>query len=111
LIHNPALGNNLHTLFAKMMINMADAIVTKEKSQAAAKLLSLMFETLLNRLDALAAIHEQIVVAMERSDGKDKDEPVIDATLIEKARPVGGAVYALEKPEEIMMGEFSSISR
>ncbi|KAF5369949.1 hypothetical protein D9758_001009 [Tetrapyrgos nigripes] len=103
LIHNPALGNNLHTLFAKMMINMADAIVTKEKSQAAAKLLSLMFETLLNRLGALAAIHEQIVVAMERSDGKDTVQPVIDAALIEKARPVGGAVYALEKPEEIMM--------
>ncbi|THV08510.1 hypothetical protein K435DRAFT_832965 [Dendrothele bispora CBS 962.96] len=104
LIHNPALGNNLHTLFAKMMIGMADAILTKDKSPAAAKLLSLMFETCLNRLDALAAIHEQVLVAMERNgDGTDTNEPVIDATLIEKARPVGGAVYALEKPEEIMM--------
>ncbi|KAJ3722388.1 hypothetical protein C8R42DRAFT_733342 [Lentinula raphanica] len=99
LLHNSALGNNLHTLFAKVLIGLSDAI-TKDTPQNAAYLITLTFNTCLDRLEALTVIHEEIAAAAEKA--KDTDAVINDA-YIEKARPVGGAVYALEKPEEIMM--------
>ncbi|KAJ3722891.1 FAT domain-containing protein [Lentinula raphanica] len=101
LLHNSALGNNLHTLFAKVLIGLSDAIVTKDTPQNAAYLISLTFNTCLDRLEALTVIHEEIAAAAEKA--KDTDAVIINDAYIEKARPVGGAVYALEKPEEIMM--------
>ncbi|KIK68099.1 hypothetical protein GYMLUDRAFT_36928 [Collybiopsis luxurians FD-317 M1] len=101
LFHNPALGNNLHTLFAKVLIGLSDAILTKETPQNAAYLITLMFNTCLDRLEALTVIHEEIAVATELS--KNGETVIVNDAYIEKARPVGGAVYALEKPEEVMM--------
>ncbi|KAF5390637.1 hypothetical protein D9757_002758 [Collybiopsis confluens] len=102
LLHNPALGNNLHTLFAKVLIGLTDAILTKETPQNAAYLVTLMFNTCLERLEALTVIHEELSAATEELS-KEDEVLVINDAYIEKARPVGGAVYALEKPEEIMM--------
>ncbi|KAH7879876.1 uncharacterized protein C8R40DRAFT_1034987 [Lentinula edodes] len=101
LLHYPALGNNLHTLFAKVLIGLSDAIVNKETPQNAAFLITLTFNTCLDRLDALTVIHEEIAAAAERT--KNGETSILNDAYIEKARPVGGAVYALEKPEEIMM--------
>ncbi|KAJ3865184.1 hypothetical protein EV359DRAFT_39363 [Lentinula novae-zelandiae] len=101
LLHYPALGNNLHTLFAKVLIGLSDAIVNKETPQNAAFLITLTFNTCLDRLDALTVIHEEIAAAAERT--KNGETSILNDAYIEKARPVGGAVYALEKAEEIMM--------
>ncbi|KAF8897572.1 hypothetical protein BD779DRAFT_388223 [Infundibulicybe gibba] len=101
LIHNPALSNNLHALFAKMMFNLTDVILSKETSQGAGRLLTNMFETCLERLEALSIVHNELSVSMERA--KNNDSAVTpDAIFIEKARPVGGAMYALEKPEDVI---------
>ena len=105
LLHNSALGNNLHTLFAKVLIGLSDAI-TKDTPQNAAYLITLTFNTCLDRLEALTVIHEEIAAAAEKA--KDTDAVIINDAYIEKARPVGGAVYALEKPEEIMMGKYGT---
>ncbi|XP_006460304.1 hypothetical protein AGABI2DRAFT_184795 [Agaricus bisporus var. bisporus H97] len=98
LIHNPALGNNLHTLFAKMMFGLTDAILAKETSQGAAKLLMIMFESCLERLEALATVQEQVSTLLERPKNEVTSDP--DIFQIEKARPVGGATYAVDKPED-----------
>lgn len=108
LLHYPALGNNLHTLFAKVLIGLSDAIVNKETPQNAAFLITLTFNTCLDRLDALTVIHEEIAAAAERT--KNGETSILNDAYIEKARPVGGAVYALEKAEEIMMGMFECSS-
>jgi transformation/transcription domain-associated protein len=61
LMHNPALGFNLHTLFAKMMFGLADAIISKETSQGAARLLEATFETCLAKLEGLCVVQSGTV--------------------------------------------------
>jgi transformation/transcription domain-associated protein len=106
-MHNPALGFNLHTLFAKMMFGLADAIISKETSQGAARLLEAMFETCLEKLEGLCVVQSEVTVALERnkrtSEGITNIIP--DTSFIEKARPVGGAVNAIEKPEDVIHGK------
>lgn len=107
MMHNPAFGYNLHTLFAKMMFGLADVIVAKETSQGAARLLETMFETCLEKLEGLCVVQADVSAILERN--KQKDFPVHqdpDATAIEKARPIGGAVNYIEKPEDILVGKF-----
>lgn len=104
LMHNPALGINLHTLFAKMMFGLTDAISTKESNQGAARLIGAMFETCLERLEGLCAVYTDISASIERAKNM-TDITHVDSTFIEKARPVGGAVHAIEKPEEVMHGQ------
>lgn len=102
LIHNPALGNNLHTLFAKMMFGLADAILAKETPQGAAKLLTIMFESCLERLEGLAIVQEEVSGLVERQKASETSIP--DIFMIEKTRPVGGATYATDKPEDTITG-------
>lgn len=107
LMHNPALGFNLHTLFAKMMFGLTDAIISKETSQGAARLLEAMFETCLEKLEGLCVVQSEVSATLERnkrtSEGSLNIVPNI--SLIEKARPVGGAVNAIEKPEDVIHGK------
>ncbi|KAF9009027.1 hypothetical protein BDQ17DRAFT_1422200 [Cyathus striatus] len=100
LMHNPALGMNLHTLFIKMMVNLTDAIATKETPQGAMKLLGAIFETCLERLEGLCAVQDDVVDRLERA--KSNETTLADISFIEKARPIGSAVYAIEKPEEVL---------
>lgn len=104
LMHNPALGINLHTLFAKMMFGLTDAISTKESNEGAARLIGAMFETCLERLEGLCTVYTDISANIERAKSM-TDVSHVDFTFIEKARPVGGAVHAIEKPEEVMHGQ------
>lgn len=104
MMHNPALGFNLHTLFAKMMFGLTDAILAKETSQGAARLLEAMFETCLEKLEGLCIVHSDVSAAMEKSKVTTAQD-VLDATVIEKARPIGGAVNLTEKPEDILHGK------
>ncbi|KAF9075762.1 FAT domain-containing protein [Rhodocollybia butyracea] len=102
LLHNAALGINVHTLFTKSLIGLGDAILTKETPQNAAYLMTLMFNTCLDRLEALTVVHEELAMTAEKT--KNGEMLIMNDAFIEKARPVGGAAaYALEKPEEVMM--------
>ncbi|KAG6860236.1 hypothetical protein C0995_013842, partial [Termitomyces sp. Mi166 len=101
IIHNPALGNNLHTMSAKMLFGLTDAILAKGDEKEAARLVSSMFETCLERLEALALIQDEVTASATQL--KDNSEAVIiDSAFIEKSRPVGAAIYAMEKPEEFV---------
>jgi transformation/transcription domain-associated protein len=107
LMHNPALGFNLHTLFAKMMFGLTDAIISKETSQGAARLLEAMFETCLEKLEGLCVVQSEVSATLERNKRTSEGTMniVSDISLIEKARPVGGAVNAIEKPEDVIHGK------
>jgi transformation/transcription domain-associated protein len=105
LIHNPYLANSLHTLFAKMMFNLIEVVVTKDTPQGTAKVLRAMFETCVDKLDAMTAVQDELAGMMERTKAGDKD--LIDLSFIEKARPVACAVYAVDKPEDVIHGEWA----
>jgi transformation/transcription domain-associated protein len=102
LIHNPYLGHNLHTLFSKMMFGLIENITTKDTPQGAARVLTAMFETCVNKVEAMTLVLDNAFERMEK--GKNGEGQGIDLVLIEKARPVAGAAYATEKPEEVIHG-------
>ena len=102
LIHNPYLGNTLHTLFAKMMFGLIENITTKDTPQGAARILGVMFETCVDRVDAMINVLDDAFERLERA--KAGDEVLSPALQIERARPVAAAVCAVEKPEEVIHG-------
>lgn len=103
-LHNPSLPMNIHIMSAKVMFGSAEALIAREPTQSTARLLEGMLKTCLDRLDALIIAHEGILAALERTKAGN-DQPLIDDLLIERARPVFGAAYAAEKPEEVLSGE------
>ncbi|KAF9222005.1 FAT-domain-containing protein [Gyrodon lividus] len=100
LIHNPYLGHNLHTLFAKMMFGLIENITTKDTPQGAARVLGAMFETCVDKVDAMTNVLDNAFERLERA--KAGDESPSPSLVVEKARPVAAAVYAVEKPEEVI---------
>jgi transformation/transcription domain-associated protein len=90
-----------------MIFGLTDAIMSKETSQGAARLLEAMFETCFEKLKGLCVVQAEICAMMEcnkrTSEGTLNIVP--DTSLIEKARPVGGAVNAIEKPEDVIHGK------
>jgi transformation/transcription domain-associated protein len=82
------------------MFNLTDPILKKETAQGAARILGAMFET---GMDALTVVQEEIAASLESINNGVKD--TVDAAFIEKARPVGGAINAIEKPDEVIHGE------
>jgi transformation/transcription domain-associated protein len=103
LIHNPYIPYSLHTLFAKMMFNLTDVIVAKDTPQGAIRVLGAILETSVNKLEAMTAVQEGLANTMERIKAGEKD--IIDIAFIEEARPVARAIYAVEKPEDVIHGE------
>jgi transformation/transcription domain-associated protein len=89
---------------AKMMFGLTKPILLKESKQGAVHLFGAMFETCLERLEILALIYDKVAGNLARiKEGKFAN--FLDAAIIEKAQPVGGAVYATKNPEEIIYGE------
>lgn len=84
------------------MFGLTDAILSKETPQGASKLLTNMFESCLERLEGLAIVQGEVSGLLERQ----KSDTIVtaDTFLIEKSRPVGGASYAVEKPEDAITG-------
>ena len=79
MMHNPSLSFNLHTLFAKMMFGLADAILAKETPQGAAQLLEAMFETCLEKLEGLCVVYAEVGVVAERNKRKETASELLDA--------------------------------
>jgi transformation/transcription domain-associated protein len=103
MMHKPALGNNLHVVFAKMMFGLTDIIAVKETPQGAAKLLEALFETCLEKLESLCVVYTDLRGEHSKEKVATGDSGS-DAMLVEKARPACAAVYASERPEEVFHG-------
>lgn len=103
IMHNPALPTGVHPMFAKILISLIDTIVSKDKAPAT-RILVYILDTCLDRLDALNVVLEEVYASVERAKNNKKDE-TFDAAFIEKGRPLGGAAFMLERPEEVIQGE------
>ncbi|KAI6119305.1 FAT domain-containing protein, partial [Pisolithus croceorrhizus] len=89
LLHNPYLGHNLHTLFSKMMFGLIENITAKATPQACCIYTGRMTNIL-----------EMTIECVENAKRGEESQTL--ALLIERARPVAGAAYAVEKPEEVI---------
>ncbi|VDC00095.1 unnamed protein product [Peniophora sp. CBMAI 1063] len=102
LFHNPALSNGMHTLAGKMLFGLFDTIVSKESRDEAVRIITLLLEVSVDRLETAVAILPEVLKRIElRKKGED------DNTLfhvVEAARPIAPAVYATERPEEVLGG-------
>jgi len=88
------------------MFGLVDLIVAKETPQGAANLLKALLETCLEKLESLAVVYSDLRDSVERNKEKSSvGDASSDALLIEKARPACAAVYAIEKPEEVIHGQ------
>jgi transformation/transcription domain-associated protein len=103
LLLNPNLAGPMHVSCAKMVFNLIDVIATKDTPQNAARIINAIFETSLDKLDAMVIIQDELSNRWERLKRGEKD--TIDVTTIEKSRPVASAHYAITKPEETIHGK------
>ena len=85
--------NNLgpRTVSAKVMFSLTELESCPEALQGVVRLLGAMFETCLKRVEALVVIYDKVAVCLAKS--KDDSSVVINAAFIEKAQPVGSAMY------------------
>ncbi|KDQ64542.1 hypothetical protein JAAARDRAFT_28186 [Jaapia argillacea MUCL 33604] len=99
LIHNSAFTSNVHTVFIKMMMNFIEPILTKDTQQNSARVIGAILDACVDRLEAMNVVQAEALVRLDRMK---KGEKLVDFAFVEKARPVGGATYALEKPEDVL---------
>ncbi|KAK7060621.1 transcription-associated protein 1 [Paramarasmius palmivorus] len=99
LLHNRTYGIQVHILASKILFGTPDTAVTKESPENAARLLEVILDSCLNRLDALVYTYDELMASAER---RKEETAVQDAVSIEQARPVGGAFFAIEKSEEVL---------
>lgn len=102
VIHNPCLSSSVHTLAGKMMFNLIETVVTKDTPDGAAKVLTTLMETCVDRLESLAAVLDEVQQRSERH--KNEEVETGSFFMVEKARPVASAVYAAEDPDNVLSG-------
>ncbi|KAI0268276.1 hypothetical protein BC834DRAFT_968481 [Gloeopeniophorella convolvens] len=108
VIHNPCLASSVHTLAGKMMFNLIETVISKDTQAGAAKVLSALLETCVDRLESLAAVLEEVQQRHERQKSGETESGKVYS--IEKARPVASAVYAADEPENVL-SEFRLLFR
>jgi transformation/transcription domain-associated protein len=88
-----------------MMFSLIEAVVIKDTPAGTARVLGAMLDTCVNKLEAMTIVQDELISRIEniKTSGKDDDE----IALIEKARPVACAVYAVDKPEDVIQGELN----
>src|SRR5437588_318020 len=86
-----------------MMFGLIENITTKDTPQGASRVLTAMFETCVDKVEAMTLVLDNALERIERA--KNGEGQGVDFLLIEKTRPVAGAAYATEKPEEVIHGK------
>ena len=82
---------------------MIDAIINKFSQAEAGRLINTIMESFIDKLESMVVVLNEVMAAA-RTNAKDSE--FNQFILIEKARPAAGATYAVEKPEELVLGEF-----
>ncbi|KAF7332097.1 hypothetical protein MKEN_00090300 [Mycena kentingensis (nom. inval.)] len=100
LMHNPSIPTNIYPMFGKILLSLVDVIVNQERV-AATKILIYILDSFLDRLEALHVVLDDVYTSIERTKAG-KKEDLYDSSFIERSRPLGGAAYLSEKPEEVI---------
>lgn len=106
-LHNPNYNNSVHILSAKMIYTFIEVIIAKDTHQGAARMLTTLLDASVDKVESMADVHAKLVSKVEKIKRGESD--TVDFTVIEKSRPVAGATYAIEKPEEVINGTFPHI--
>ena len=84
------------------MLGAIDVLVAKD-TQAAVRAATAVMESVVDRLDSLAATQGDILARLEAH--RKGETEAVDVSFIEKTRVIQGAFYAVDKPEVVWAGE------
>lgn len=103
-LHDPRCPNHVHTVCAKMSFPFIESLVIKDTAQGAAKTLRVVLDSTVEKMESLADVHNALYSKIEKTRKGESDS--VDTTVIEKSRPIGAPLYALEKPEDVLTCKF-----
>jgi transformation/transcription domain-associated protein len=86
-----------------MMFNLIETVVAKDTPDDAAKVLTALMETCVDRLESLAAVLDEVQQRSERNKNEETESG--NFFMVEKARPVASSVYASDDPDNVLSGE------
>lgn len=104
-MHNLFLANQTTVLASKITFQMIDAIITKFEQPDASRLIRSVLDSFIDKLESMVIVLTEVIGKY----GKIPDPASTDFSdfvLIEKARPMAGATYAVERPDELVIGEY-----
>lgn len=104
-MHNPFLANQTTVLASKITFQMIDSIINKFSQQDASRLIRSVLDSFIDKLESMVLVLSEVIGKYGKTlkpEAGDFD----DFVLVEKARPMAGATYAVERPEELVVGEF-----
>ena len=107
-MHNPFLANTTTILATKITFQIIEVIIAKFTSSDAAKLIMTIMDSFIDKLESLVIVLTEVMGKYGRI--QTEDTAFAEFALIEKARPVAGATYAVEKPEELVVGKLCVLS-
>lgn len=81
---------------------MVDLIISKETPSTAARLLTTILESSVEKLEAMAIIHTEMYAKIERHKTGAVD--VMDAVAIERSRALTTSALLTDKPEDVIHG-------
>lgn len=96
LLHNAYVGLANHITFAKMLFTLLEPAIALDVPQVVTAIL----EASVERLESAAAIQQEVINRAEAAKNGEQESDTI--SFIEKARPVQGATYAIDKPDDIL---------
>ena len=105
-MHNPFLANQTTVLASKITFQMIDSIINKFSQQDASRLIRGVLDSFIDKLESMVLVLSEVI-------GKYSKTPKPEATDFDDfvlARPMAGATYAVERPEELVVGESSQSS-
>ncbi|THH28945.1 hypothetical protein EUX98_g5232 [Antrodiella citrinella] len=98
--HNSYYSIQLYMLCAKVIYNTVELIVSKETNAKAARLLTTILESSVEKLEAMAIIHAEMYAKFDRQ--KTGQVEIMDAPAIEKARGFAPSSHVTDKPEDVI---------
>jgi hypothetical protein len=84
----------------KVLFILIDILVAKETSTNAARVLTTLLEICVDKLEPMAVLQDELVLRVEKAKKGENVNDILGPAFIERAKPVGAAAYALERPEE-----------
>ncbi|KAF7789373.1 hypothetical protein EIP86_000317 [Pleurotus ostreatoroseus] len=101
-MHNPFLANQTTVLASKITFQMIDSIINKFSQQDASRLIRGVLDSFIDKLESMVLVLSEVIGKYSKTP-KPEATDFDDFVLVEKARPMAGATYAVERPEELVV--------
>jgi transformation/transcription domain-associated protein len=103
-LHNASLSIQIQNMCMKVLITLVECVIQQCSRPDAAQILGSLLETAIEKLDAVHRMHQDLLLMAEATKGH--VDPILGFVAVEKAKPIQGASFVTESPEEVFRGKF-----